>query len=184
VNLVDVVEKHRPSSGPHPLDTIGEAPALRAFPSGGYVCEVEVDPETGAVQIESFTAVDDVGHAISPVMAEGQVVGGVVQSLGHVLGERLTYDVDSGQMLTGSFMDYPMPRADVIETFRLSDANVPSPNNVLGAKGAGEAGTTGALPACANAIVDALRSAIGAKAASFELPATPDRIWSALRSPS
>jgi carbon-monoxide dehydrogenase large subunit len=183
VSLSDLAERHSASSSTpgakHPLDTLGESPAQRAFPTGAYVCEVEIDPETGESQVAAFTAVDDIGHALSPVMAEGQVVGGVVQSLGHVFGERVAYDPESGQMLTGSFMDYALPRADLLETFRLRDCPVPSPNNILGAKGAGEAGTTGGLPACMNAVLDALRPA-GAKA--LDLPATPDRIWRALNS--
>jgi carbon-monoxide dehydrogenase large subunit len=111
-------------------------------------------------------------------MVEGQVVGGAVQSIGHVFGEQLAYDAGSGQMLTGSFMDYPMPRADQLGEFRLADCPVASPNNLLGAKGAGETGTTGALPACMNAVLDAVRHAGGL---ALDLPATPDRIWRALR---
>jgi carbon-monoxide dehydrogenase large subunit len=178
VRLGELAAKYARGGAPHPLDTLGENPAARAFPSGAYVCEVEIDPETGASQVIAFTAVDDIGRPLNPTLAEGQVMGGVMQSAGHVFGERIVYDADSGQLITGSFMDYTMPRADLVHEFRLEDRSVPSPNNVLGAKGAGEAGTTGGLPACMNAVVDALKSA-GVEA--FDLPATPDRVWGALR---
>lgn len=175
--LSDVIERHR-GAGKHPLDTIGESGAQRAFPSGAHVCEIEVDPDTGVCEIVSYTAVDDIGRAINPVMAAGQVHGGVVQSVGHVFGEQVVYEEETGQMLSGSFMDYTMPRAGCIGEFRLADHSVPSPNNALGAKGAGEAGTTGGLPTCMSAVLDALRSA-GVK--QFDMPATPGRVWAALQ---
>ena len=177
VQLTDLIEEHRVRGAAHVLDSIGENPSARAFPSGAYVCEVEIDRDTGDARVVAFTAVDDVGFALNPTMVEGQVVGGAVQSIGHVFGERMAYDESSGQLMTGSFMDYPMPRADQLGEFRMADCPVPSPNNILGAKGAGETGTTGGLPACMNAVLDALHSA-GAK--GLELPATPDRIWRAL----
>jgi carbon-monoxide dehydrogenase large subunit len=114
---------------------------------------------------------------VNHTLAEGQVHGGVMQSVGHVFGEDCLYDRDSGQLLAGSFMDYFMPRADLVREFRTSDHSTPTPSNLLGAKGAGEAGTTGALPTCMNAVVDALRSA-GVK--KFDMPASPSRLWEAL----
>ena len=177
VMLADLIEEHRRPGAPHPLDAIGEHPANRAFPSGAYVCEVEIDRETGAPHVVAFTAVDDVGHALNMTMVEGQVVGGAVQSIGHVFGEQLCYDAGSGQMLTGSLMDYPVPRADQLGEFRLTDCPVASPNNLLGAKGAGETGTTGGLPACMNAVLDAVRP-VGVK--HLDMPMTPSRLWTAV----
>ena len=180
IRLTDLVERHhgKGANGMHPLDTIGESNAARAFPSGAHVLEIEVDPETGVTDVIRYTAVDDIGRAINPVMAEGQVHGGVMQSIGQVFGEHVVYDEESGQMLSGTFMDYTMPRADSLREFILKDHSIPSPNNVLGAKGAGEAGTTGALPTCMSAVMDALRSA-GVK--QFDMPASPLRVWQALQ---
>jgi carbon-monoxide dehydrogenase large subunit len=141
------------------------------------VCEVEIDRDTGAADIVRYTAVDDIGVAVNPVLAEGQIMGGVMQSAGHVFGEHCHYDVETGQLLAGSFMDYVMPRADLVREFRTADRSTPTPSNGLGAKGAGEAGTTGALPTCMNAVVDALRST---GVTSFDMPATPGRLWTAL----
>jgi carbon-monoxide dehydrogenase large subunit len=124
-----------------------------------------------------YTAVDDIGVVVNAAFAEGQLVGGALQSIGHVFGEDCHYDEESGQMLAGSFMDYFMPRADLVREFKTADHSIPTPSNALGAKGAGEAGTTGALPTCMNAVVDALRSAGVQK---FDMPATPSRLWTAL----
>lgn len=178
ITLTEIIVRHRKAGVAHPLDTIAENPAARTFPSGVHTCELEIDPETGETKVLVYTAIDDVGRVINHVLAEGQVHGGVMQSAGHVFGEQCIYDPETGQMLSGSFMDYIMPRADLIQDFRVLDHSVPSPNNVLGAKGAGEAGTTGGLPACVSALLDALRPA-GVK--HFDLPATPLRIWEALR---
>ncbi|OFZ99224.1 MAG: hypothetical protein A3H35_19405 [Betaproteobacteria bacterium RIFCSPLOWO2_02_FULL_62_17] len=177
IALTDLVRRHRGAAA-HPLDTVAEQRPLRSFPSGAHVCEVELDPETGDAHIVAYTAVDDLGHALNLTLAEGQITGGVVQSAGHVFGERCLYDADTGQLLTGSFMDYPMPRADLVREFRLIDLSIPSPNNALGAKGAGEVGTTGGLAACMSAVMDALRSA---GVSAFDLPATPERLWRALQ---
>ncbi len=177
IALSDLVERHK-SSSPHPLDTTSEWQPQRCFPSGAHVAEIEIDRDTGAAEILRYTAVDDIGTAINPTLAEGQVHGGVMQSAGHVFGEDCRYDPETGQLLAGSFMDYVMPRADLVREFRLADHSVPTPSNALGAKGAGEAGTTGALPTCMNAVMDALRSA---GVTSFDMPATPGRLWEALR---
>jgi carbon-monoxide dehydrogenase large subunit len=162
---------------PHPLDTIAERGISQAFPSGAHVAEVEIDADTGAVEVVRYTAVDDIGTVINQTLADGQIVGGIVQGAGQVFGEYCQYDPVDGQLLTGSFMDYCMPRAHLIPHIDLFNHTVPSPNNPLGVKGVGEAGTTGAGPACMNAILNALRTA-GVR--HFDMPATPARIWSAI----
>lgn len=146
------------------------------FPNGCHICEVVVDPETGAVAIDGYTVVDDVGVQINPVLVKGQIAGGVVQGIGQVLSEQICYS-EEGQVLSGSFMDYGMPRADDIPMIEILSHDVPTTTNPLGVKGAGEAGTVGALAAVASAIKDALHSR-GVEA--FEMPATPLRIWQAL----
>ncbi|MGD9617887.1 MAG: xanthine dehydrogenase family protein molybdopterin-binding subunit [Alphaproteobacteria bacterium] len=148
------------------------------FPSGAHVCEVEIDSETGEVELSRYCAVDDVGTMLNPLLCEGQIHGGVVQGLGQALFENLVYDPQSGQLLSGSFMDYAMPRADNLCHFELRENATPSPRNPLGVKGVGEAGTIGAIPAVMNAINDALAS-IGAPA--VEMPATAEKVWRALR---
>ena len=177
IALSDIV-LHHAGKTTHPLDTIAEVPAARAFPSGAHIAEVEIDAETGAAEVVSYVAVDDVGHVLNHQLAEGQLHGGIVHSAGHVFGEDCHYDMESGQMLAGSFTDYIMPRADLLSGLRAIDSGVPSPNNFLGAKGAGESGAVGGLPTCVNAVADALRRAgVG----HFEMPATPARLWMALR---
>jgi aerobic carbon-monoxide dehydrogenase large subunit len=151
------------------------SPAQETFPNGTHVCEVEVGPETGSVEFVSYSVVDDVGTEINPLTLQGQVVGGIVQGLGQILMEQIVYDPETGQLLTGSFMDYAMPRAGDLCNFEVGHNTVPTKLNLLGAKGAGEAGTVGALAAAMNAIVDA----IGTDA--IEMPATSERIWRALR---
>jgi carbon-monoxide dehydrogenase large subunit len=164
--------------GPHPLDTVHAHPSTQAFTSGAHVAEVEIDPETGETTLVAYVAVDDIGTVVNEVLAEGQVVGGVAQAAGQIFGERCIYDATSGQLLTGTFMDYTMPRADTLPPIRSAFFSTPSPTNTLGAKGVGETGTTGGLPTLMNAVIDALRSA-GVDA--FEMPATPARVWEALR---
>jgi carbon-monoxide dehydrogenase large subunit len=176
ITLSEIIEHHK-GMMPHPLDTVSEWVPQRAFPSGAHVAEVEIDAETGAAQIVRYTAVDDIGTVVNHTLAEGQLHGGVVHSAGHVFGEDCRYDEVSGQLLTGSFMDYTMARADLVRGFRTAEHSVPSPNNLLGAKGAGEAGTTGGLPTCMNAVLDALRIA-GVR--DFNMPASPVRIWTAI----
>jgi carbon-monoxide dehydrogenase large subunit len=169
------------SQAPNPLDTIAETPIARAFPSGAHVAEIEIDRATGWVTVVDYTAVDDIGNVVNHVLAEGQLHGGVVQGAGQVFGENCLYDEGNGQLVAGSFMDYVMPRADLFRNIHSVDHGVPSPGNMLGAKGAGEAGTTGAGAACMNAVADALRS-VGV--AHFDMPATPARIWSAMQQAS
>ncbi|MEJ2433950.1 MAG: xanthine dehydrogenase family protein molybdopterin-binding subunit [Pseudolabrys sp.] len=176
VRMTEIIERHDADT-PHPLDTFAGRDATRAFPSGAHVVEVEIDRDTGAVQVVRYTAVDDIGNAINRTIADGQFHGGIMQGAGQVFGEHCRYDDGDGQLLTGSFMDYCMPHADLLPPLTLVDHGVPTPSNPLGAKGVGEAGTTGALPACLNAVMDALRSA---GVTHFDMPATPARIWSAI----
>ena len=147
------------------------------YPYGGQVCEVEIDPDTGVVQILRHAAVDDVGHAINPLILHGQTHGAIVQGAGQIMGEHCNYDPETGQLLSGSFMDYSMPRADQYPSFDTELMEVPSPSNPLGVRAGGEGGTTPALASVTNAIVDAL-SEFGVK--HIEMPATPERVWRAI----
>jgi len=158
------------------LDTIDSVPGPMSYPGGAHVAEVEIDPDTGVIDIQNYVAVDDCGRVINHTLLEGQTFGGIVQGIGQVLVEHCVYD-ENGQLLTGSFMDYAMPKADIIRGAKLYDHLVPSPTNLLGAKGAGEAGTTGAIPTLANAVIDALRP-LGIHHLDF--PYSPARIWSAI----
>jgi aerobic carbon-monoxide dehydrogenase large subunit len=144
-----------------------------AFPNGCHVCEVEIDPETGHIKVDRYAMVNDFGVLVNPLMVEGQSHGGVVQGLGQALMEHVAYDED-GQMLSGSFMDYAMPRAGDVPSFGFGSHPVPATTNALGAKGCGEAGCAGAMPAVMNAIVDAL-SELGVN--HVDMPATPERVW-------
>jgi carbon-monoxide dehydrogenase large subunit len=153
-------------------------PNSATFPSGAHLCEVEIDAETGQVALTRYTAVDDCGTILNPLLCEGQIHGGIVQGIGQVLMENIVYDTGSGQLLSGSFQDYCMPRADDFCHFELGKNESPSPNNPLGVKGVGEAGTLGAIPAVMNAINDAL-ARIGAP--PVEMPATAEKVWRAIR---
>jgi carbon-monoxide dehydrogenase large subunit len=152
-------------------------PTNFTFPAGTYICEVEVDPATGVVRLDRFTAVDDFGNIINPMIVEGQVHGGLVQGIGQALLENCVYDPESGQLLTGSFMDYAMPRAADVPNFQLDTLVTPCTHNPLGAKGCGEAGAIGSPPAVINAVLDALRP-LGVK--DMDMPATPARVWEAI----
>ena len=160
------------------LDTRGSIPTPTAFPGGAHVAEVEIDRDTGEVEVVRYVAVDDSGRVLNHVLLDGQLHGGIVQGLGQALAEQCVYDPQSGQLLTGSFMDYAMPRPEIMQRVELYDHSVPSPTNPLGVKGAGEAGTTGALPAVANAVIDALRP-LGIHHLDF--PFSPARVWSAMQ---
>ncbi|PPR65678.1 MAG: Carbon monoxide dehydrogenase large chain [Alphaproteobacteria bacterium MarineAlpha3_Bin7] len=151
-----------------------------SFPNGCHVAEIEIDPETGQLEIVNYVAVDDVGNILQETVVEGQIHGGIVQGLGQILGEKVIYD-NTGQLLTGSFMDYPMPRADEIPFLTVENHPVPCTTNPLGVKGAGESGVAGALPSTYSAVIDALNRA-GVE--NFELPATAPRIWQALNKPN
>jgi carbon-monoxide dehydrogenase large subunit len=181
IDILEVAARAR--AGDLPADLAGGLDSVAtfsspqmSFPNGCHVCEVEIDPETGVVQVIGYAAVDDVGNILHETIVEGQIHGGVAQGLGQVLGEQVLYD-DQGQLLTASFMDYPMPRAADVPALALDHHSVPCATNPLGAKGAGEAGVAGSLPSAMNAIVDAL-STRGITA--FDMPATPARVWAAL----
>ena len=153
-------------------------PTNFTFPAGTYICEVEVDPATGVVRVDRFTAVDDFGTIINPMIVEGQVHGGLVQGIGQALLENCVYDKETGQLLTGSFMDYAMPRADDFPHFEIGHVCTPCTHNPLGTKGCGEAGAIGSPPAVMNAVLDAL-SSVGVK--DLDMPATPHRVWQAIQ---
>ncbi|MGH8725869.1 MAG: xanthine dehydrogenase family protein molybdopterin-binding subunit, partial [Burkholderiales bacterium] len=159
------------------LDTRGAIPTPTAFPGGAHVAEVEIDRDTGEVEVLRYVAVDDCGRVLNHVLLDGQLHGGIVQGLGQALAEHCVYEAASGQLLTGSFMDYAMPRPEILTRVELHDHSVPSPSNPLGVKGAGEAGTTGALPAVANAVIDALRP-LGIHQLDF--PYSSARVWKAM----
>jgi carbon-monoxide dehydrogenase large subunit len=174
---------HRPSHIPVELgigleavgNAAGEPPN---FPNGCHICELEVDPDTGHVELLSYTVVDDVGRVINPLLVAGQIHGGIVQGIGQALIENVHYEADSGQLLSGSFMDYGMPRCDDIPAFKLGMHEVPCRTNPLGVKGAGEAGTVGAPPCVIGGILDALAPfGVG----HIDMPATPERVWRAIR---
>ena len=153
-------------------------PTNFTFPAGTYICEVEVDPATGQVRVDRFTAVDDFGTIINPMIVEGQVHGGLVQGIGQALMEHCVYDRETGQLLTGSFMDYAMPRADDFPNFTIGHVCTPCTTNPLGTKGCGEAGAIGSPPAVMNAVLDAL-APLGVK--DLDMPASPNRVWNAIQ---
>jgi carbon-monoxide dehydrogenase large subunit len=160
------------------LDGVGDETVNRAaFPYGSHVCEVEVDPDTGVVRIVRYSAVDDVGRAVNPMIVHGQVHGGITHGIGQALLEQVHYDPRSGQLLTGSLMDYAIARAHDVPGFATELSEVPSPTHPLGIRPAGEGGTTPALAAVVNAIVDALAEY---GVTHLEMPATPERIWRAI----
>lgn len=178
ISLMELAARNAAQDG-NALDTLASIQPERNFPGGVHVAEVEIDPGTGETRVISYIGVDDAGHVINHTLLEGQMHGGLAQGAGQVFGEQIVYDGESGQLLTATFMDYFMPRADFMPTPRFFDMPAPSPTNVLGAKGGGEAGTTGALPTLMNAVMDALRRS-GVK--EFDMPATPYRVWAALNS--
>lgn len=161
----------------HPLDTNTSIDLASAFPSGAHVAEVEIDPDTGELEVVNYVAADDCGNIYNHTLVEGQLHGGLMQGIGQAVGEHIAYDPDTGQLLSGTFMDYFMPRADNLPAIALIDCAVPSPANALGAKGAGEAGATGSVPTLANAVLDALKP-LGVR--KLDMPYTPSRIWQAI----
>jgi carbon-monoxide dehydrogenase large subunit len=184
ISLVDVAKAfYRPVGLPRQFGIGLEASGSWStepsnFPNGCHICEVEVDPETGVVTIDRYSVVDDVGRIINPLICEGQIQGGLAQGIGQALLERVAYDSDSGQLLSGSFTDYAMPRADDLPAFDLDFIEVPCKTNPLGVKGVGEAGSVGAPPTVMNAILDALRP-LGVE--HIDMPATPRRVWEAIQ---
>jgi len=155
-----------------------ETMSVPSFPYGCAVCEVEVDPETGVVEIVRYTSVDDCGRAVNPLILHGQTHGGIAAGAGQALWEHCVYDRATGQMQSATFMDYALPRADMLPAFTTEISEVPSTSNPLGLRGGGEGGTTPALGAVVNAIVDALAE-LGVE--HIEMPATPERVWRAIR---
>jgi len=151
---------------------------IPAYPTGCAICEVEIDPDTGALTIPRYGSIDDAGQAINPMILHGQVHGGIVQGVGQALMENVVYDEDTGQVLTGSFMDYGIPRARQVPSFDIALAEDPTKGNPLRVKGGGEAGITPALAVVMNAIMDALKD-YGVE--HIDMPATPHRIWSAIQ---
>ena len=148
------------------------------YPNGSHVAEIEIDPETGVTDIVGYWIVDDFGATVNPMLLEGQVHGGIVQGIGQALYEHTVYDAD-GQLLSASFLDYAMPRADGVPSFNFETRNVPSKTNAFGIKGAGEAGSIGSCPAVMNAVVDALNRGCGIT--HIDMPATPERVWAAIQ---
>ena len=167
-----------PGVEPGMYETGTFVPKGATWPNGCHICEVEVDPDTGEVQLVSYVIVDDVGTVINPVTLKGQIHGGVAQGVGQALMEQVVYDADSGQLLTATFMDYAMPRATDFPDMHVESNPVPTKLNPLGAKGAGEAGTVGALPVVINAVIDAL-APLGVR--TLEMPASPERVWRAIQ---
>ena len=152
-----------------------------SWPNGCHVCEVEIDPDTGAVEIAAYASVNDIGRVVSPVIVRGQIEGGAVQGIGQALSEKISYD-ENGQLISASFMDYALPHADGFRGFKtVFDTSVPCTTNVLGVKGVGELGTIGATPAIVNAVADALaRAGKRELAPKLQMPLTPARLWGML----
>jgi carbon-monoxide dehydrogenase large subunit len=184
IDLVEVAKTaYKPGALPADiepgLDETGVfSPQYWNWPTGVQICELEIDPETGTTEIVDFVCVDDVGTVVNPLLLKAQMHGGIVQGIGQALMEDIVFDEDSGQLLTGSLMDYCLPRADDLCNMEIISAPVPTKSNLIGAKGGGESGPTGALPATINAVVDAL-SPLGVT--HIEMPATPQRIWQTIQ---
>jgi carbon-monoxide dehydrogenase large subunit len=184
IGIMDLAARLRsginlPEGVPASLDVqhVSDGPSASTFPNGCHVCEVEVDPETGMIEVVKYASVNDFGTVINPIIVEGQLHGGVVQGIGQTLMEMTAYDSE-GQLLTGSYMDYAMPRASDAPSFSIADHGVPATTNPLGVKGCGEAGCAGSLTSIMNAVVDAL-SEYGIR--HIDMPATPHRVWQAIR---
>jgi carbon-monoxide dehydrogenase large subunit len=153
-------------------------PTNFTFPAGTYLAIVEVDPETGIITPKQFFCMDDCGYVLNPLIAEGQVHGGVAQGIGQALYENAVYDPDSGQLLSGSMMDYAVPKITQLPMYTTDFAGVPSPSNPMGVKGIGEAGSIGSTPAIVNAVIDAL-APLGIR--HIDLPLTPEKVWKAIQ---
>jgi len=168
-----------PADARGPLDGLSdETMPLPSYPYGTAVCEVEVDPDTGEVFVVRYTTVDDCGRAVNPMILHGQTHGGIAQGVGQALWEACAYEPETGQLLSSTMMDYAMPRADMLPAFTTEISEVPSTAHPLGLRGGGEGGTTPALGAVVNAIVDALAE-LGVE--HVEMPATSERVWRAIR---
>jgi carbon-monoxide dehydrogenase large subunit len=174
ISLVELAKKN-----PGALDMdLKDKKVGATFPNGCHIAEVEIEPDTGCAEIVRYVACDDAGTIINHQIVEGQMQGGITQGAGHIFGEQAVYDRDSGQLLNGSFMDYAMPRAVLVNNLSVMDHPVPTATNPLGAKGVGEAGVTGSMPCLMNAVMDALRQG---GVAHFDMPASPQRVWRALQ---
>jgi carbon-monoxide dehydrogenase large subunit len=160
------------------LDTHATANTPPTYPNGCHIAEVEIDPDTGTVTALNYTAVDDSGNLLHPAIAHGQLHGGIAQGMGQALMELGHYDLENGQLVTGSFQDYAMPRADDMPPLNIGEHTVPATTNPLGVKGVGEAGTTASLAAFMNAIADAIPGNAGA---ALDMPATNEKVWAACR---
>jgi carbon-monoxide dehydrogenase large subunit len=183
VHLYEVAAAARRADAPAdcrgPLDGLSDEEMLApSFPYGSAVCEVEVDPETGVVELVRYTSVDDCGRAVNPMILHGQTHGGIAQGVGQALWESCAYEAATGQLLSATLMDYALPRADMLPAFTTEISEMPSTSHPLGMRGGGEGGTTPALGAVVNAIVDALAE-LGVE--HIEMPATPERVWRAIR---
>lgn len=177
VGLLELARKHA-GQAPHPLNVLAESSIAATFPNGCHVAEVEIDPETGVTEIAAYTACDDNGVVINHAIVEGQIHGGVAMGAGQVFGERVVYDPASGQLLTGSFMDYAMPRAGWVRGIAMNEHPLVSKVNVLGAKGVGEAGCTASLSSLVTAALDAVRP-LGIQ--HLDMPLTAGRMWQLIR---
>ena len=171
VSLFDVAKANKGALD----DQFTRTPEADTFPNGCHICELEIDPDTGTLQILNYSVMDDFGVALNPLLLQGQIHGGVGQGVGQALTEKTIYDADSGQLLSGSFMDYAMPRADVVPHVQFALHNSPCKTNPLGVKGAGEAGAIGAPPSVVNAIVDAIHAHTGVK--HVDMPVTAASLW-------
>jgi carbon-monoxide dehydrogenase large subunit len=184
VNIIEVAQTaYNPMALPADIEPTLTAyaafkPKAPTFPNGTHVCEVEIDPETGRIEFQSYVVVDDVGTVINPLLLKGQIHGGISQGLGQAICEDVTYDHESGQLVAASFMDYCMPRADDMCSIEVISQGTPSPTNPLGIKGAGEAGCVGALPCVHAALIDAL---VPLGVTDVPLPATPMKLWQVIR---
>ena len=184
LNLFDAARaardpRHVPKGADPGLDDeFTRMPEVDTFPNGCHVCELEVDPDTGTVEIQNYTVTDDFGMALNPLLLQGQIHGGIGQGVGQALTERAVYDSESGQLLSGSFMDYAFPRADVVPHVTFDLHNSPCTTNPLGVKGAGEAGAIGAPPSVVNAIISAIHPHTGVK--HVDMPVTPDSLWNVI----
>jgi carbon-monoxide dehydrogenase large subunit len=180
---IDLFDLAARQSGAAILAEGGAKATAPSWPNGCHICEVEIDPATGEVQVVAYASVNDIGRIVSPVIVQGQIEGGAVQGIGQALMERVAYDADSGQLLSASFMDYALPNVDGFRAFKTAfDQSIPCLTNSLGSKGVGELGTIGATPAVVNAVVDALDSAgLGRDAERVQMPLTAETVWRALR---
>ncbi len=174
ISIAALAQKH---PGKLDLDFKERPKVPGTFPNGCHIAEVEIEPDTGEVEIVSYLACDDAGNLLNEQLVHGQMHGGITQGAGHIFGEQAIYD-ETGQLLTGSFMDYAMPRPGLVGGLRITEYAVPTETNPLGAKGVGEAGVTGSMPCLMNAVMDALRQA---GVTHFDMPASPQRVWQALR---